>query len=103
MPKGKIQCDFNCLECPFPDCKQGTRAAAKQAVARRRKREKFASDSWNYAYMANVPEPDYTTSLITRTMDKDELEKMLVAQYGDKLESVRRDARGKAKANAGGR
>jgi len=88
MPKGKTQCDFDCLECPFPDCKQGTRAAAKQAVARRRKREKFSQDSWNYAYMAAVPEPDYTAGLITRTMDKSELEAMLTAQYGNKLEPI---------------
>jgi hypothetical protein len=38
--------------------------------------------------MAEVPEPDYTTGLITRTMDKAELEKMLTAQYGNKLEPI---------------
>jgi hypothetical protein len=40
--------------------------------------------------MAEVPEPDYTTGLITRTMDKAELEAMLAAQYGDKLEPVKK-------------
>ena len=40
--------------------------------------------------MAAVPEPDYTAGLITRTMDKAELEAMLAAQYGDKLEPVKK-------------
>jgi hypothetical protein len=63
---------------------------ARQAVTRRKKREKFSQDSWNYAYLAEVPTPDYTTGLITRTMDKAELEAMLAREYGSKLEPVKR-------------
>ena len=88
MPKEKTECDYDCFNCSLPDCIRNTRDVARQAVARRRKREKFASDSWNYAYMAEVPTPDFTTGLVTKTMDKDELEAMLASQYGSKLEPV---------------
>lgn len=86
--KEKVLCDFNCLECSLPDCTRNTRDVARQAVSRRKKREKFSQDSWNYAYLAEVPTPDYTAGLVTKTMDKDELEAMLTAQYGNKLEPV---------------
>jgi hypothetical protein len=62
----------------------------RQAVTRRKKRETYARDSWNYAYMAEVPEPDYTTGLTTKTMDKTELEAMLAREYGSKLEPVKK-------------
>jgi hypothetical protein len=88
--KEKTVCDFDCLNCSLPDCQRNTRDVARQAVTRRKKREQIQRDSWNYAYMAEVPEPDYTTGLITRTMDKAELEAMLAAQYGDKLEPVKK-------------
>lgn len=90
MPKGKTRCDFDCLHCSLPDCQRNTRDVARQAVTRRKKRETYAKDSWNYAYLADVPTPDYTTGLTTRTMDKDELEAMLAREYGSKLEPVKR-------------
>lgn len=89
MPKSKTQCDFNCLECSLPDCQRNTKDVARQAVSRRKKRETYAKDSWNYAYLAEVPEPDYTVGLVTKKMDKDELEKMLAREYGNKLEPIR--------------
>lgn len=88
MPKGKTQCDFDCLNCCLPDCLRNARDAARQAVARRKKRETYARDSWNYAYMADIPEPDYTAGLTVKKVDKTELETMLAAQYGNKLEPV---------------
>ena len=88
MPREKTECDFNCLECSLPDCQRNTKDVARQAVTRRKKRETYAKDSWNYAYMAEVPTPDYTIGLVTKTMDKAELEAMLVAQYGNKLEPI---------------
>ena len=88
MPKEKVECNYDCLNCSLPDCQRNTRDVARQAVARRKKRETYASDSWNYAYMAEVPTPDFTTGLTTRTMGKAELEAMLAAQYGRKLEPV---------------
>lgn len=88
MPKPKTQCDFDCLHCALPDCQRATIDVAKQPRARRRKHEQLKQDSWDYAYMATTPKPDYTVGLITRTMDKAELEAMLAAQYGRKLEPV---------------
>lgn len=88
MPKSKTQCDFDCLHCSLSDCERSTRDVAKQAVTRRKKRETYAKDSWNYAYLAEVPEPDYTTGLTVKKVDKTELEAMLTAQYGTKLEPV---------------
>lgn len=58
MPREKTECDFNCLECSLPDCQRNTKDVARQAVTRRKKRETYAKDSWNYAYMAEVPTPD---------------------------------------------
>ncbi len=89
MPKSKTQCDFDCLHCSLPDCQRATIDVAKQPKARRRKQEQFKRDSWNYAYMADVPEPDYTVGLVTKKMDKTELEAMLAREYGRKLEPVR--------------
>lgn len=88
MPKGKTQCDFDCLHCSLPDCMRNTRDVARQAVTRRKKREKLSQDSWNYAYLAGVPTPDFTVGLVTKKMDKTELEKMLAREYGDKLEPI---------------
>lgn len=89
MPRDKVECDFDCLHCSLSDCERSTRDVAKQAVTRRKKRETYAKGSWNYAYMANVPEPDYTIGLVTTKMDRAELEAMLATQYGRKLEPVR--------------
>jgi len=88
MPKEKVECDYDCLNCSLPDCQRNTKDVARQAVTRRKKRETYARDSWNYAYMAEVPTPDYTAGLVTKKMDKSELEAMLVAQYGRKLEPM---------------
>lgn len=89
MPKDKTVCDFDCLHCSLPDCQRATIDVAKQPKARRKKREYIQRDSWNYAYAANVPKPDYTVGLVTKKMDKTELEAMLAREYGRKLEPVR--------------
>lgn len=86
MPKEKVECNYDCLHCSLPDCQRNTKDVVRQAVARRKKRGTYAKDSWNYAYLAEVPKPDYTVGLVTKKMDKDELEKMLAREYGSKLE-----------------
>jgi hypothetical protein len=97
MPKEKVECDYDCLHCALSDCTRSSRDIAKLPKSRKKKRDKVARDTWAYAYLAEVPEPDYTTGLTTKKMDKTELEAMLVAQYGRKLEPVTGSRRRRAK------
>ena len=90
MPREKTECDFDCLHCALPDCQRATIDVAKQPKARRRKREQAKATSLAYCYNAKFKPADCTVGLTIKKMDKTELEKMLAAQYGRKLEPVKR-------------
>jgi hypothetical protein len=91
MGKARTVCDYDCLHCTLSDCRRSTRDVSSQPKKRRSNAElkqHYGADSITYAALRHIPEPDYTVGLATKTMDKAELEKMLAAQYGRKLEPV---------------
>ena len=91
MPKEKTQCDFDCLHCSLSDCTRSTRDVSSQPKKRRSNAElkqHYGADSITYAALRHIPTPDYTTGLVTKTIDKAELEAMLAREYGKKLEPI---------------
>lgn len=91
MLKEKVECNYDCLHCSLSDCTRSTRDVSPQPKKRRSNaelKEHYGADSITYAALRHIPEPDYTIGLTIKKVDKSELEKMLAAQYGRKLEPV---------------
>ena len=90
--KEKVLCDYDCWHCALSDCTRSTRDVSSQTKKKRLSnaelKQHYGADSITYAALRHIPEPDYTTGLVTKTMDKTELEAMLAAQYGRKLEPI---------------
>jgi hypothetical protein len=88
MPRGKVECNYDCWHCLLPDCQRSTADVAKQPKARRGKRKQAKGTSLAYCYNAKFKPADCTVGLTIKKVDKAELEAMLTAQYGRKLEPI---------------
>lgn len=102
MARPMMNCDFDCMNCPYDDCIRGTKTIVNAQPKKGRKERKLQTrgTSLAYCYNATFKPIEYNEGLRTSKMSREDLEAMLQRQFGKKLEPIRTEGESQGRGRA---